>query len=141
MKLPGILLFLFGLNVFAQTTDFPQSWEGNWKGKLKVYHSKSIQPSMEIPMELEIKPKNDSVWKWEIRYMTEKPDVRSYELIKNIKTNSWEIDEKNGIILPQTFIGNRMACSFSLDKTLLIASYWLDDGRMNFEIIITNSEP
>jgi len=141
MKLTGILLFFLGMNVLAQTSDFPESWEGNWKGELTIYNSKSVEPSMKIPMELEIQPKNDSVWKWEIRYMTEKPDVRSYELIKDAKANSWKIDEKNGIILPQTFLENRMVSSFSLEKILLIASYWLENNRMNFEIIITNSEP
>jgi len=56
-----------------------------------------------------------------------------------LKSNQWKIDEKNGIILPQTFMGNRMQSVFSLDKTLLIATYWLENGLLNFEIIITQT--
>ncbi len=140
MKYFVILLFLFALNLSAQTPDFPKSWEGNWKGELKIYNSNATEPSMTVPMELHIQPKNDSVWSWEIHYLTEKPDVRKYELIKDSTSNSWKIDEKNGIILTQTFFKNRMTSSFSLDKTLLIASYWLDENQIHFEIIVTNTD-
>lgn len=123
--------------VSAQTPGFPKSWEGNWKGELCIYSAGSDEPSAKIPMELEIRPGNDSVWTWEIRYMAEEPDIRSYELIRDLKTGLWKIDEKNGIILPQTFLQDRMTSSFSLEKTLLIASYWLENNLMNFEIIVT----
>lgn len=134
-----LILSIFGIPVFAQPADFPVSWEGNWKGDLKIYAAKSSEPEMQIPMELRIQPKNDSVWHWEIHYLTENPDIRKYELIRDLKSNQWKIDEKNGIILPQTFMGNRMQSVFSLDKTLLIATYWLENGLLNFEIIITQT--
>lgn len=133
------MLILIGNFGFSQSFDFPKSWEGNWKGDLKIYNSGSQNPSTIIPMKLIVQQKNDSIWSWEIHYLTEKPDVRKYELVKNMKSNSWKIDEKNGIILPQTFMGNKMSSSFSFDKTLLIASYELENDQLHFEITVTQT--
>ncbi len=136
-----IPIFILGITLSAQTTNFPKSWEGIWKGKLDIYNSNNEKPTMTIPMQLVIQPKNDSVSSWEIHYMVEKPDVRKYELIRDGKDNSWKIDEKNGIVLPQTFLNGRMTSSFSVEKNLLIASYWLENNQMNFEIIVTQTSP
>ena len=134
-----VFIFLIGSICFSQTLDFPKSWEGNWKGDLKIYNSGSSNPTTTIPMKLIIQPKNDSIWSWEIHYLTEKQDIRKYELVKVGKTNSWHIDEKNGIILPQTFMVDKMTSSFSFEKTLLIASYELKNDQMHFEIIVTET--
>ncbi|MNK31448.1 hypothetical protein D3C87_498840 [compost metagenome] len=134
------ILFTAILN-FVYAQEFPRSWEGKWSGELKIYDSKSVKPAMNLQMELEIKPLTDSTWTWTIHYLTDKPDLRAYELRKATKPNQWIIDEKNGIQLTQTVIGNRLSSSFSLDKTLLITSYWLETDRMNFEIVVSNLDP
>lgn len=132
------IIFMGGLYTgYAQ--EFPKSWEGKWRGELNIYDSKSVKPVMNLQMELEIKPVTDSIWSWNIHYITEKPDLREYELRKT--GNQWIIDEKNGIRLTQTLIGNRLSSSFSLGKTLLISSYWLENNQMNFEIVVTNLDP
>lgn len=131
----GLFCMCAMYSTYAQ--EFPKSWEGKWSGKLDIYDSKSVKPAMNLQMELEIKPLSDSSWTWTIHYLTDKPDLRSYELRRTASDN-WIIDEKNGIELTQTLIGNRLSCSFSLQNTLLISSYWLENDRMNFEIVVTN---
>lgn len=126
--------------VYAQ--EFPKNWEGRWKGELNIYDSKSVKPVMNLRMELYIEYVNDSVWNWKIIYITpDKQDIRAYELYKTAKPGKWIMDEKNGIQLNQTFICNRLISSFSIEKTLLVASYWLENNVMNFEIVVTNLTP
>lgn len=135
------IIFLYSVHQ-GYTQEFPQSWEGEWNGEMNIYNSKSVDPVMNLQMELKVEPITDSAWSWTIVYITaDKPDLRAYELQATDDPNKWIIDEKNGIQLPQTYIGNRLTSSFSLENTLLVASYWLEDSEMNFEIIVTNLEP
>ncbi len=135
-----ILLFA---SHFLQAQEFPKQWEGEWEGTLRIFDSKSLQPTTSLQMKLEIQPIKDSIWSWKIQYVNaqpEKTDVRAYELHQTKNPSKWMIDEKNGIQLTQTFIGNRLSSSFSLDKTLLLASYWFENNALQFEIVVTHFE-
>lgn len=137
---PLLITFLF-ISSILSAQNFPKSYEGTWKGELNIYNSSNENPSMRVPMQLIIQPKNDSVWSWEIHYLMDKPDIRRYELVHDLKDGLWKIDEKNGIVLPQTFLNGRMKSVFSLENTMLIASYWLENDQMNFEITVTKISP
>lgn len=113
----------------AQTTDFPKSWEGNWKGDVNIY---SANGNYKVPITLVIQPINSTNWSWTLHYEAPDQSPRKYELIQD--KSGWKIDEKNGIVLPQQFLGNRMVSCFSVGGSLLLCYYWLDDDVLNMEI-------
>lgn len=129
-----VLLFISSITK-AQTTDFPKSWEGNWKGEISINSSNG---NYQIPMSLVIQPIDSARWSWTLHYEAPNQNPRKYELIQD--KSRWKIDEKNGIVLPQQFLGNRMASSFSVGGNLLICYYWLEGDALNMEIHLTAQE-
>lgn len=125
----------------SQSADFPKSWEGKWRGNLKIYSANvpDTFPVQVIPMSLTIQPITSNSWSWIISYEIPGQLPRNYELIKDSLSN-WSIDEKNGIILNQRFAGNRMVSSFSVMGNLLTCYYWLEENAMNMEIHMTSSK-
>lgn len=115
--------------LMAQTSGFPKSWEGNWKGEVTILSANGDQ---KVPMSLIIQPIDSVCWSWILHYEAPNQSPRKYELVQDKST--WKIDEKNGIVLPQQFLGNRMASSFSVGGSLLICYYWLQDNVLNMEI-------
>lgn len=133
-----VTLALLMIKPMGYAQVFPKNWEGKWKGTLNIYSAKTLKPVKSLEMELDIQPVKDTVWNWTIHYLSAtQPDLRKYELHATSEPTKWVIDEKNGILLNQVFIGNRLTGSFSFDKTLLVTSYWLENNRMHFEIIVT----
>lgn len=141
-QLAFISLSLICISNIGRAQQFPNDWIGNWKGDLEIYNSMKTEPVMHAQMELEIKAVNDSTWNWNIQYITgEKVDLRSYSLQSTENPQKWLIDEKNGIILNQTLIGKRLTSAFSLDKTQLISTYWMENETLHFEIIVSHLDP
>ena len=138
-----LILFFTAVMHMGYAQEFPKSWEGKWKGTLNIYSAETLPPVKSLEMELDIQPVNDTVWNWTIHYLpaAAQPDLRKYELHASSGPSKWTIDEKNGIVLDQTFIGNRLTSSFSFDKTLLITSYWVEHNLMHFEITVTQLNP
>jgi hypothetical protein len=62
-------------------------------------------------MELRIHPADSiNTWTWQIIYGSESEDNRPYNLIKKDTSGiHWVIDEKDGIILDQYWVGNNSA--------------------------------
>lgn len=123
-----VLLFISSITK-AQTADFPKSWEGNWKGEVAIHSSNG---NHKVPMSLMIQSLDSVRWSWTLHYEAPNQNPRKYELIQD--KFGWKIDEKNGIFLPQQFIGNRMASSFSVAGSLLICYYWLENDVLHMEI-------
>lgn len=138
MKLLFTFLSVFHFYSFsiAQTTDFPKSWEGNWKGEVTIF---SANGNYKVPMTLVIQPINSTSWSWTLHYEAPNQSPRKYELIQD--KSGWKIDEKNGIVLPQQFLGNRMVSSFSVGGNLLLCYYWIEDDLLHLEIHSTTQEP
>lgn len=118
-----------------KTTQFPKSWEGNWKGEVNIF---SANGNQNVPMSLVIQPIDSGRWSWTLHYEAPNQSPRKYELIQD--TSGWKIDEKNGVILPQQFLDNRMSSSFSVGGTLLISYYWLENDVLNMEIHAVSQE-
>ncbi|SMC41808.1 hypothetical protein [Moheibacter sediminis] len=132
-----IITFLFISSIsFAQT--FPQSHEGIWKGELNIYTAQSDQPVQTLEMQLKIFPIDDKTWSWEIGYLIGDGDIRKYELKPvNSEKNEWQIDEKNGIVLFQMLLGNRLVGSFSIENSLIINSYEFNQDNILVEFYST----
>jgi hypothetical protein len=123
------ILLLFSPFLIAQTADFPKSWEGNWKGEVTIFSSNGNHL---VPVSLVIQPIDSVHWTWTLHYEAPNQSPRKYELVKD--QSGWKIDEKNGVVLPQQLIGNRLASSFSVAGNLLICYYWLENDVLQMEI-------
>jgi hypothetical protein len=53
----------------------------------------------------------------------------------------WKIDERDGIILDQYWIGNRFCGAFTVEKTTILNSYWLEDGKLIAEFYSVSAKP
>lgn len=134
---PLIITFLFITSILS-AQNFPKSHEGTWKGELNIFAPKSDKPVQTIEMQLKITPLNDKTWAWEIGYLVGEGDIRKYELIENdASKNEWQIDEKNGIILSQVLLGNRLVGSFSIENSLIINSYEFNEENITVEFYST----
>lgn len=131
MKQLLIYLFLlfFSSVLKAQTPDFPKSWAGNWKGDVIISSGRGKQS---VPVSLTIEPLGASRWSWVLYYEAPNQSPRRYELLQD--ETGWKIDEKNGVVLPQQFIGDRLASGFSVEGSILICYYWLEGEVLNMEI-------
>lgn len=137
-----ILFILLYRNIaISQDSDFPRSWEGDWSGNISIYTGSNpgTNPAQVLPVSLIITPISEERWSWVLSYEAPGQVPRNYELIKDSEGN-WKIDEKNGIILPQTIIGGRMASSFSVMGNLLICYYWIENDALNMEIHMVKQE-
>lgn len=128
-----LFFFFFILGTFsfvsAQSYSFPKSWEGNWEGENTIY---SAEITHVVPFSIEIRPINNERWTWILYYKAEGQKPRKYELVKD--ATGWMIDEKNGIVLPLSLMGNRFVSSFSVANNLIVCSYWLENNALNMEI-------
>ena len=124
--------FGFSILVSAQI-NFPNDYLGTWKGNLKM------EPSgVEIPMTLQLGPEltKDSIYKYVITYISPaKNDVREYELhVADKKQGLFYVDEKNGIILEEKLLGNKLSSIFSVSGSTLQITLELFTDKIIFEV-------
>lgn len=116
---------------------FPNDYIGKWKGTLEWYPAGNPQPRL-VNMELYILPSKDTAgqFSWHLTYGSVSQDSRPY-LLKPIDTakGHWLIDELNGIMLDQYWIGNRFIGSFTVGNSTIVNSYYIENGNMIVEFI------
>jgi hypothetical protein len=148
MKNLIFIFFLFSFNGVAQSksrakvkrsspTTFPQSFIGDWKGKLNWYSNGGKVQT--VTMEMHIKATDTTnQYTWQIVYGNSTKlttaDNRPY-ILKKIDTldEHWEIDELNGIVLDSYWLGNRFSGVFTVQGNTILDSYWLENGDMHIE--------
>lgn len=137
-----LLTSLFSLAAASQSNSFPQSWEGNWKGELSWYKTGKNDPQ-QVKMELRIHPADSSTtWTWQIIYGTETEDNRPYQLIAKDSTKThWLIDERNGIVLDQFWVGNKFCGAFTVMGNTIINNYWLENDNLMVEFFNIGKQP
>lgn len=130
-------------NAAAQSSaSFPKSWEGDWKGELRWYKTGSTEPQT-VNMELRIHP-GDSIntWSWQIIYGSASEDNRPYRLImKDSAGIHWVIDELNGIVLDQYWVGSKFSGSFTVMKSTIVNSYWMEGDQLFIEFLSLGAKP
>lgn len=137
-----ILACFFFLSGSGQSNSFPRYWEGDWKGELSWYQT-GIEEARKINMELRIRP-TDSIntWAWQIIYGSEEKDNRPYRLVmKDSVGVHWAIDEFNGIILDQYWVGNKFCGSFSVLESTIVNSYWIENDQLMVEFYSYATKP
>jgi hypothetical protein len=141
-----ISLFLFTIllscSINAQSSSFPQSWVGNWKGELQWYKTGEPEPK-KVNMELKIQPTDSiNIWSWQIIYGSVTEDNRPYKLIlKDSSGIHWAIDENNGIILDQYWVANKFCGAFTVQNNTIVNSYWMEKDELVVEFYSIGAKP
>jgi len=140
-----LLLFFFQLQLLAQNNvaSFPKDFVGIWKGTLDWHRAGDTAPR-KINMELHILPSKDTAGQYTWRLVYGKPgeDNRPY-ILKKVDTAGihWVIDELNGIVLDQYWIGNRFYGSFTVQNTTIVNCYYLENNQLIAEFISWPARP
>lgn len=125
----------------AAEPGFPDSWIGHWAGDATLTTPKGV--AMRFTMELKIAKTDDPAkYEWTIIYDDGKNrQERPYQLIvKDAAKGSYEIDEKNGIVLPTTLIGAALYSAFDLEGVRLVSKDQLVGGVIETEIVTMSTK-
>ena len=119
---------------------FPASWIGAWEGALTIAKPGGGKPEAS-KMVLVIAPTDDpSRYDFRLRYGDQA--LRRYQLVvRDVATGQYAIDERNGIVLPATYLDGELFSTFSLDGNLLLARYRLDGDFLRFDLTSTGLAP
>lgn len=139
----GVTVALSAAVAVAQQA-FPQSWAGQWRGDVEVQGADFGKFSMELV----IAPTSDAnTWDWKIIYDGQAGrQERPYALIvKDASKGLYEIDERNGIVLPQRLMGGVLRSQFEVMGSRIDASYELAgagtaDERIVCELVSYRSD-
>jgi len=107
---------------------FPRDWVGDWCGVLETFDGKS--KTSQVRMKLNIHQGVDSLhWQWQIVYDT---SARNYELTLSGDSlqHAYSIDEKNGVVLPATLMGNTLVLTFEAQGNRIDATYTFTDNKI-----------
>lgn len=140
-----VLSCFVSVAICAQSTSFPGSWAGNWKGELNWYKTGTKEPK-KINMELRIQaintPGSPDAWTWQIIYGSETEDNRPYRLVqKDTAGIHWAIDENDGIVLDQYWVGNKFSGAFTVQNSTIINSYWMEKNKLIVEFYNISAKP
>ncbi len=136
------LLLLCVLGCFsAQAQTFPEPFIGHWKGELLWYQTGKAMPQ-KVAMELHIQP-TDTMhhFTWQMVYGKPGEDLRPY-ILKPVDTakGHWMVDERNGIVLDQYWIGGKFCSSFTVQASTITDCYWIEGDKMIVEFITTSAK-
>ncbi len=126
----------------AQQNDFPSKWEGEWQGTLQWFKTGS-DTAINVEMKLNIQ-KGDSAdsWNWQLIYGQNNADNRPYKLIQKDKQGThWVIDERNGIVLDQYWVGDKLCGAFTVMNSTIINNYRMEEGHIIVEFYSIGSKP
>lgn len=142
-SLPIILLLLLQAGLAgAQADNFPAGWTGHWKGELQWFRQGKTDPQ-KVNMELHIQP-GDSIdtYTWQIIYGSAAEDNRPY-ILKPVSTSAghWRIDERNGIVLDQFWVGNRFCGAFTVQGNTILNSYQKTGDQLVVEFYSLPAKP
>lgn len=140
--LSGIISILISINAYTQTTIsddiFPEDWLGTYKGKMYIMkQGKGITDSLDIVFEL--LPDDTNRWIYRMTYKGTKyaEIIKDYYLIKpdSLAEGSFLLNEKDGIIIAQTLIGNTFYSNFTVAGNFLSSTMRKTGNLIEFEVL------
>lgn len=141
----NIILFLIlifnSMHIFSQK-QFPVDFQGVWKGELTIYGGTRIL--QKAKMQLTIQATDiDSVYTYQLQYGEGSgADVRNYQLnILDQEKGTFEIDEKNSIVLPVQLFHNKLISTFVVEGNMIQFIYNLFDDRIQVEVFSGPHDP
>ncbi len=137
-----LIAFCSSLFITNAQQHFPASFVGNWKGSMQWSQPGKGQPQ-QVAMELRIQPLKDSIgqYSWHLMYGKTQEDSRPY-ILKPVDTakGHWLVDEVNGILLDQFWLGGKLSGSFSVQNTTILNSYWIEKGQLHIEFFSLSTD-
>ena len=132
----------FVIYTIAQAQNsFPKQFLGHWDGELQWYKPGEKTPQ-KFKMQLMVRPTDTAgQYTWQIIY-GESQDNRPY-VLKPVDTlkGHWQIDERNGIILDQFWLGNKFTGAFTVGNNTIVNSYRLEKGKLHVEFYTLSAKP
>ncbi len=150
LLIPAFFLYLQGS---GQSTNFPDNWLGNWKGELQWFKTGSKEPqkvNMELRIQYDLRQasgdqgRGDSAgnYSWHLIYGPAAEDSRPYLLkAKDPAKGHWVIDELNGIVLDQFWVGHKFCGAFTVQTSTIINSYWMENDKLVVEFYSIGAKP
>jgi hypothetical protein len=137
-----IMLSLSFLIANAQSSSFPLAWTGNWKGELQWFKTGAAQPQ-KVNMELRIHPADSTnKYTWQIIYGSATEDNRPYTLIaKDTSGIHWIINENNGIVLDQFWVGEKFCGAFTVMNNTIVNNYRMENDKLLIEFYSIGAKP
>ena len=114
---------------------FADRCEGTWQGMMYMYHQNSNRDSLNVSLEVERLPQENS-WKWKTSYEA-KPEkiIKDYTLILvDAEKGRYIIDEGDGIKLDCYQYDQKLYSTFSVNESLLTATYEIRADSLLFEV-------
>ena len=133
-----IALGVIGLVLFhcaCATAQFPQKWNGTWKGTMHIYRPGKLVDSVDVTHI--IKPSDQAgSYVWRTEYKSAKhPMVKDYVLrTKDAEKGIYVIDEGEGLELVSYLMGERLLSTFEVKGIMLTANYELRGSELVFEV-------
>jgi len=143
----GLLSILLSLNAFAQTANndeaFPDSWLGTYNGQMYMLKpGVGITDSVSVKLEL-LSTDMPKQWVYRMTYKGNKKYgkiIKDYLIVKpdSLAEGTYLLDEKDGIIIEQTLIGNTFYSNFSVGNSYLNSIMRKTGDIIHFEIFQSN---
>lgn len=139
--------FLIFLIVFCQASfikgqatapGFPESWSGDWKGKLEIFNAKGKAQAVEMTIEIhKIDTSKEGRYTFGLIYGSKTQDWRAYEIVPFAPEKGiWKVDEKNSIVMESYLYGPKLLCWFTVQDSRVLCTYEkTGDNTMVFEVI------
>ncbi|MBL8897324.1 MAG: hypothetical protein JNM84_06840 [Planctomycetes bacterium] len=109
-------------------------WHGMWRGELELWQQDGV--ARRVPMELHIQPTSASEWTWTIVYGAGAERQERRYALRAKDGGAFEIDERNGIVLPLQRFARRFFSRFSVGGSELLARYELvGESELLYEMI------
>jgi hypothetical protein len=117
----------------GKTPSFPQSFVGQWKGKLEW--RVAGKPPQTFAMRLSIRPTDSAgTYTWEVTYGDKAQDNRPYLLVPvDTAKGHWAVDERNGIVLDSYVHGQALHGAFTVQGATIVDNYRLERGKLHVE--------
>lgn len=133
------VLLISALSTQAQVV-FPQSHFGVWQGTLYISGPGARQPQ-KTPMKLTIDSLRGRSNRYAFYIQYGDQPARNYELvIVDPVRGVCQIDEKDGIVLSATQLGNRIISQFSVGTNLITTTYTFGSKTVEFDLVFTGTK-
>ncbi|MBO0949711.1 hypothetical protein [Fibrella forsythiae] len=122
---------------------FPQSHVGSWEGTLQITNPGNRLPQTQ-PMRLTIDSLRGQPGRYAFQIQYGQQAVRPYELVVvDAARGSYQIDEKDGVVLEASKIGDQLTSQFSVGNNLITTTYTFltDPDRIGFALFFAEATP
>jgi hypothetical protein len=138
----AITIFI-SFNTFSQTS-FPTSWLGTYQGKMLIYNNSNKTPdSVDVVFEF-LPTDKPNTWIHRMTYNSPKYNtiVKDYLLVKpdSALQNTFYLDEKDGIVIQETLLGNTLFSNFSVAGTNIFTTLSLHGEQLIFQVVSASAK-